>query len=202
MTRGAAPTNAAVVGILLAAGLGERYDPTRECSKLLQPVSAGRHVGTPIVAAAVRNLRTAVSRILAVVRPRSDPHQPRLHDLLHDEGCELVVCERAVAGMGASLACGIHASASADFWIVALGDMPAIDPATITAVAGALRAGHVTAAPVYRGQRGHPVGFSAQCLTELLRSDGDRGARAVLEKFPPHLIEVDDDGILIDIDFR
>ena len=57
VTRGTAPTNAAIVGILLAAGLGERYDPTRECSKLLQPVSAGRHVGTPIVAAAVRNLK-------------------------------------------------------------------------------------------------------------------------------------------------
>ena len=190
------------VAVLLAAGLGERYDPTGQSLKLLQPVQAGKHAGLPMVVAAARNLKSAVERTLAVVRPHNHPHQPRLHELLQREGCELVLCEQAAMGMGESLACGIHASTNAGAWIVALGDMPAIDPATIAAVASALRAGHVTAAPVYRGQRGHPVGFSAQCLTELLRSDGDRGARAVLEKFPPHLIEVDDDGILIDIDLR
>lgn len=196
------PSSAAIIGVLLAAGLGTRYDPTGECLKLLQPVSTGERTGVPIVVAAARNLRKALPRTLAVVRPRSDPHQPQLHDLLQHEGCELVVCERAADGMGASLACGIRASASAAAWMVALGDMPAIDPATIDAVASALRAGHVTAAPAYRGQRGHPVGFSAACIHELLRSDEDRGARAVLEKFAPHLIDVEDDGVLIDIDLR
>lgn len=190
------------VGVLLAAGLGRRYDPTGECLKLLQPAAVGSHAGLPIVVAAARNLRSAVTRTLVVVRPEDHPHQLQLHDLLRQEGCELVVCQRAEDGMGASLACGIHASADADGWIVALGDMPAIDPATIRAVVDALRAGHITAAPMYRGQRGHPVGFSARCLVELLRSNGDQGARAVLERFAPHLIAVDDDGILIDIDCK
>jgi molybdenum cofactor cytidylyltransferase len=192
----------AMVGVLLAAGLGTRYDPSGECLKLLQPALEGKHAGAPIVVAAARSLRTAVPRALAVVRPRDDPHQPQLHDLLQHEDCELVVCEKAMDGMGASLACGIRASAGATAWIVALGDMPAIDPETIYAVGEALRAGHITAAPAYRGQRGHPVGFAAKCLTELLRSDGDQGARRVLEEFPPHLIEVDDQGVLIDIDLR
>lgn len=182
--------------------MGERYDPTGECLKLLQPMHAGRHAGLPIVVAAVRNLRSAVARTLAVVRPGDHPHQPQLHDVLQQEGCELIVCERAVNGMGASLACGIHASADADGWMVALGDMPAIDPATVHAVADALRAGHITAVPVYRGQRGHPVGFAARCRAELLRSEGDQGARAVLEKYAPHLIAVSDDGVLFDIDRR
>lgn len=190
------------VGVLLCAGLGTRYDPTGESLKLLQPVRSGAHTGIPIVVAAARNLKTAVERTLAVVRPRDHPHQPQLHDLLQREGCELVICERAAVGMGASLACGIRASANSDAWIVALGDMPAIEPATISAVVQTLSAGHMTAAPAYRGQRGHPVGFSARCFSELLASDGDHGARAVLEKFPPHLIAGDDGGILIDIDHR
>lgn len=190
------------VGVLLAAGLGTRYDPTGECLKLLQPVAAGKHAGVLIVVAAARNLSAAVERTVAVVRPRDHPHQARLHDLLQREGCELVICERAVNGMGASLACGIKTSANAVAWIIALGDMPAIDPATINAVADALRAGHATTAPTYRGERGHPVGFSARCLAELLQCDGDHGARAVIETHPPHLIAVDDAGILIDIDHR
>lgn len=190
------------VGVLLAAGLGTRYDPTGDCLKLLQPVRAGRHAGDPIVVAAARNLQIAVERTLAIVRPPHHPHQAELHDLLRNEGCELVICEHAASGMGASLACGVQASANADGWIVALADMPAIEPASIGAVVQALRAGHATVAPAYKGRRGHPVGFAARCLADLIACHGDRGAHGVLEKFPPHLLDVDDDGILIDIDLR
>ncbi len=190
------------VGVLLAAGLGTRYDPTGECLKLLEPVRAGLYAGDPIVVAAARNLRTAVERTLAIVRPPHHPHQTELHDLLRKEGCELVVCEQAASGMGASLACGVRASADADGWIIALGDMPAIEPATISAVVQALRAGHATVAPAYQGRRGHPVAFAARCFEDLVACHGDRGAQGVLEKFPPHLLDVDDDGIVIDIDLR
>lgn len=190
------------VGVLLAAGLGSRYDPAGTRLKLLQPARGGRHGGIPIVAAAARNLMSAVDRTLAVVRPSNHPHQRELHALLEREGCELVVCEQADHGMGASLACGIRASRDAEAWIVALGDMPAIAPASIGAVADALRAGHATAAPTYRGQRGHPVGFSSRCQSSLLACEGDRGARAVLEAFTPHLIAVDDEGILVDVDYH
>lgn len=190
------------IGVLLAAGFGKRYDPTGECLKLLQPVQAGKHAGVSIVIAAARNLNTAVERTLAVVRPRVDPHQPQLHDLLQREGCELVVCERAIVGMGASLACGVRAATNASAWIVALGDMPAIDSTVVDAVAQALLAGYSTVAPAYQGQRGHPVGFSARCLDDLLACDGDHGARDVLDRFPPHLIAAKDNGILFDIDTR
>ncbi|MGH6609799.1 MAG: nucleotidyltransferase family protein [Burkholderiaceae bacterium] len=184
------------VGVLLAAGLGTRYDPSGNVFKLLQPAPDG----IPIVVAAARNLRSAVERVVAVVRPRGESHQSQLHDLLRQEHCELAVCERASEGIGVSLACGVRASEDADGWIVALGDMPQIGPATIAAVARALADGHTAAAPVYRGQRGHPVGFASRCLEDLLHSAGDQGARSVLEKFPPQLIEVDDPGILVDID--
>jgi len=190
------------VGVLLAAGLGTRYDPTGESLKLLQPAAGESHADVAIVATAARNLRSSVKRMLAVVRPRHHPHQAILHDLLQNEGCELVVCERAAEAMGTSPACGIAASGDADAWIAALGDMPAIDPDTIDAIADALRAGHRTAAPMYREQRGHPVGFSAACLSALINSSGDLGARSVLEEFPPHLIAVDDAGVLLDIDHR
>jgi molybdenum cofactor cytidylyltransferase len=192
----------APIGLLLAAGIGTRYDSTGQHLKLLQPVHAGKHGGVPIVAAAARNLKTAVARTLAVVRPRTHPHQLRLHNLLESEGCELVLCEHAADGIGASLACGVRAAANASGWIVALGDMPAVEPHTINAVMQALLQGHPTVAPTYEERLGHPVGFSAHCLADLLTCDGDQGARAVLEKFPPHLIAARDGGVLMDIDTR
>lgn len=188
------------VGVLLAAGLGTRYDPSGGSSKLLVPTQAGAHAGAPIVVAAARNLMAAVERVVAVVRPRDHAHQPHLHELLQNEGCELVICERAAEGMGASLSCGIRASSDAPAWIVALGDMPAIDPSTITAVVAALRAGYEAVAPTYKGQRGHPVGFSSACLAQLLASSGDQGARSVLRRSEVHLIDVVDARILVDVD--
>lgn len=105
-------------------------------------------------------------------------------------------------GMGASLACAIHASQDADGWIVALGDMPAIDPSIVESVAQALYEGHVTVAPIFQNRRGHPVGFSGRCLDDLLACDGDRGASRVLEKYPPHLVPANDNGIVVDVDTR
>src|SRR4030095_9695991 len=96
------------------------------------------------------------------------------------EGCELVVNDAADSGMGTSLACGVRASAHAGGWVIALGDMPAVQLSTGQAVAAALEEGAVTAAPFYDGQRGHPVGLAPVLLPQLLALSGDTGGRAVL----------------------
>lgn len=189
-----------LVGILLAAGLGTRFDPTGARLKLLEPAPAGAHAGRPLAVAAALNLRAAVDEVVAVVRPIDGDAQRSLHAALADAGCRLVVCERAGEGMGASLACGVLAASSADGWLIALADMPAIAPATIAAVARALRAGHAAAAPFVGGRRGHPVGFSRACFDQLARSTGDSGARGVFAEHPPFRVEVDDRGALLDID--
>jgi len=187
-------------GILLAAGLGARYDPTGRALKLLAPARRGPHVGVPMAAAAARTLRAAVSNVVAVVRPPDSPAQRQLHTILRRERCALAVCIDANAGMSASIACGIQATQSAAGWILALADMPAIEVSTVSAVIRLLRDGALTAAPTLRGQRGHPVGFAAKLRPELLALSGDTGARAVLLAHPPRLIAVDDPGVLYDVD--
>lgn len=188
----------AIVGVLLAAGIGHRYDPSGKRLKLLEAASGT--AGAPIAVAALRSLRAAVADVVAVVRPADDTAQQRLHRLLADEGVPLAVCPEARGGMGHSLACGVRARSSAAGWVIALADMPAVAPATIVAVRDALARGHPSAAPVHRGQRGHPVGFGRACRTELLSLTGDAGARGVLAAHPPLLIEVDDPGCLLDVD--
>lgn len=188
------------VGLLLAAGLGTRYDPSGTRLKLLEPSPAGIHAGVPIAAAAARTLRSVVSDVVAVVRPVDSPAQERLHGLLAAEGCRLVACAQARDGMGASLACGVNATADASAWIVALADMPAVRPTTIAAVYRALQDGAASAAPFFDGRRGHPVGFGHACFAELSALEADEGARSVLRTHPPRVIDVDDSGCLFDID--
>jgi len=189
-----------IVGVLLAAGIGHRYDPTGERLKLLEAAPGISATGVPIAAAALRNLRAAIADVIAVVRPADSAAQQRLHRLLAAEGARLVVCPDAADGMGRSLACGVGARSDAAGWLIALADMPAVSPSTIAAVRDAIAGGQAAAAPVHRGRRGHPVGFGRACLTELLGLAGDAGARSVLAAHPPLSIDVDDPGCLLDID--
>ena len=177
-------------GILLAAGASSRFGS----NKLLHPLSDG----TPIAIASARNLLAALPGSLAVVRPGSEV----LQALLREAGCEVIVCPRAEEGMGLSLAHAIAGSADAPGWVVALADMPFIRPDTITAVASRLEAGALIAAPALRGERGHPVGLSADLREELLVLQGDEGARSLLKRHAAfiQLVDVDDAGIHRDVD--
>jgi len=182
-------------GILLAAGYSKRFGS----NKLLQPLPAGSpHAGVPIAVAAARNLVEALPESIAVLRPRAQ----KLGQMLRDAGCNTVVCKNAAEGMGTSLAAGIRAAPEADGWVVALADMPFLRPETIRVIVKAIADGAAIAAPTYRGERGHPVGFARRFFEELSALHGDSGARALLDRHPDRVTthEVDDPGVLRDID--
>lgn len=177
-------------GILLAAGAGTRFG----ADKLLHPVADG----VPLAVAAARTLAAVLPGSLAVVRPGA----PELARWLAAQGLEVVVNPRAGQGMGASLARGVAAAREADGWVIALADMPWVQADTVAAVAGALAAGAVLAAPLYRGRRGHPVGIGREFLDELLALRGDAGARALLRREAGRLRELAtaDPGAVWDVD--
>lgn len=179
-------------GLLLAAGRGTRFDPRGDQNKLLAPLPGG----TLVAHAAASRLLACVSRVVAVVRPDADA----LADLLDEAGCDVVISTQAERGIGASLAAGVQASVDAKGWIVALADMPWIAPATLEAVARRLDAGASIIAPAYHGQRGHPVGFASAHGAALAALDGDTGARALLAAHEVTTIDVEDPGVLADID--
>ena len=101
--------------------------------------------------------------------------------------------------MGYSIACGVSARPDASGWLVLPGDMPMVEPATLQAVARELRH-HTVVYAQHRGQRGHPVGFAAELYSELILLDGDEGARRLVARYPAHGEELDDPGVLLDVD--
>ncbi len=177
-------------GILLAAGEGSRFGG----NKLLALTDRG----VPLAVAALRVLVVAGLDVVAVVRPGDSA----LAGLLEREGARVITPPEAGRGMGHSLAQGVAAAARAEGWILALADMPHVRSKTVIALCDALRQGRPLAAPVYMGRRGHPVGFARRYRPELLGLNGDRGARAVLQRHAEDLslIPVDDPGVVCDID--
>ena len=186
--RGQANLN--IVGLLLAAGSARRFGSDKLQHELPHGVS--------IAAQAARHLKLEIPRVVAVVRPDS----AELVTSLKQEGCEIVVCENAAEGMGASLACAARAAGEADGYLIALADMPFLRRTTIAAVRDALAAGAPLAAPYFRARRGHPVGLARRFYQELLTLRGDEGAKRVIAASEKQMVKipVGDPGALRDID--
>jgi molybdenum cofactor cytidylyltransferase len=178
-------------GVLLAAGAARRFGG----GKLAQPLPGST---TALVVAAWRNLVAVLPDSIAVCRP----DDAVVRSLLARHGIPHVTCPEADLGMGHSLARGVEAAQPAAGWLIALGDMPCVAPASISAVAEALRQGAGIAIPVHAGQRGHPVGFAARFGTALRALQGDAGARAVVQANAGavKLVPLEDAGILADVD--
>lgn len=102
-------------------------------------------------------------------------------------------------GMGDSIAAAVRATPQANGWLILPADLPLIQPETLRRVATAL-AEHDVVIPVYRGQRGHPVGFSARCSSALSNLRGERGAASVIRLYAALELTVDDIGCVSDID--
>jgi molybdenum cofactor cytidylyltransferase len=187
----------APLGILMAAGRGRRFDPAGARNKLLQILPSGE----PVVVASARKLLAALPRVVAVVAPQDGG----VAALLAQLGCEVTLCADADSGMAASLVQALrHSLAGArhapEAWLVALGDMPHVAPATLAALRDALVAGAPIVAPVHAGRRGNPVGFGRVHLDALLALEGDQGARRLLQTCPVTEVAVQDPGIFLDID--
>ena len=177
------------VVVVLAAGRGSRFASSTH--KLLQPLGSTTvlgqtlgHVlasGLPLVVVTTPTLAAEASRTVAsrdvVVIPET----------------------QAALGMGRSLAAGVAARSDGAGWLILPADMPLVQPSTLDAVAAAL-AHHPVAFAQHLGRRGHPVGFAAELYSELRLLTGDEGARRLLARYPASAVDVDDAGVLMDVD--
>ena len=176
--------------VVLAAGAGSRYRGTRH--------KLSENLGGETVL--VRTLRNAIASDMAVVLVVSEALIGAAEGLVAP--ADMVVVEprqQTGWGMGDSIAAGVSIHSSASGWLVLPGDMPLVKPSSLRAVADALDQQPIAYAQ-HRGRRGHPVGFGAELFSELMMLKGDEGARRLLARYPTAAVELDDAGVLFDID--
>lgn len=185
--------NARPTVIVLAAGRGSRFVGTDH--KLAQNLGGLTVLGTTLRQAIASQLPVVVvtTDALAAVARRSVAARDIV--LVPEVGSDA----RLALGMGYSIAAGVGARPDAGGWLVLPGDMPRIQPATLASVAREL-ASHPIVYPQFKGRRGHPVGFSSELYSELAELSGDEGARRVIARYPSYALNLDDPGVLIDVD--
>ncbi len=179
--------------IVLAAGRGSRFRGLHH--KLMQGLGASSVLAT--------TLSNALATQLPVLVVTTEP----LAELVsrHVATRDMVVLPSVGSpasqelGMGYSIAAGVAARSNASGWLILPADMPMVRTSTLLAVASELDS-HAIAYAQHRGLRGHPVGFAAELYSELVMLSGDEGARRLVARYPAQGVEVDDPGVLLDVD--
>jgi len=179
--------------IVLAAGRGSRFLGADH--KLAQRLGSATVLAT--------TLRTAVATQFRVIAVTTEPFADVARRSVAAR--DVVVLPEVGSpggeqlGMGYSISSGVAASHDAAGWLILPGDMPIVQAATLRAVAEQLGQ-HPVVYAQYHGRRGHPVAFASELYSELTGLRGDEGARRLVARYPAFGLEVDDAGVLIDVD--
>lgn len=185
-----------VCAIVLAAGQGCRYREHRDEDKLL---AASRDVSDapPVLAETLNALAGMTERLLVVTRDDN----PGLLAWLECHAGRFDAETLAVRtnGLGHSLAQAVAHRPARRGWLVVLGDMPYVRRDSIARIVTDIQPQRLVV-PTYQGRRGHPRGIGADYLHRLLALEGDRGAQELFASAAVEEIELNDPGVLQDID--
>jgi molybdenum cofactor cytidylyltransferase len=123
---------------------------------------------------------------------------------LDAQSARIVLNPNHAAGLSSSLQAGLAALAPAtDAAFIALADQPYVRAETYSALRNAYtRTRAPIVVPTHNGARGNPVLLARSIFPELMKLEGDVGARAVFAHHAGEILRVpvDDPGILIDFD--
>lgn len=171
-----------MVGIIPAAGRSRRMGR----DKLLLPVG-----GTPLLA---RVTDALLGGELAEVRVVIPPVAPELRKALAGRPVRFVINPAAGGRMLDSVRCGLRELPAACRWVlVAPADLPGLSGELVRQVATAAASAppeRSLVVPVHSGRRGHPIGFAASHVAELLAGHDDAGLRGLLQTHSEAVLEV------------
>ncbi len=186
-----------VAAVILAAGMSRRMGTPKQLLRI---------GGRGLLEHVLENVRRSrVEEVVLVLGFAAEEIQRGLSLA----GVKTVLNPAYEAGMGTSLRTGLAALGERTrAALVVLADQPFVQPATLDRLIvrhARLQAESVfpqIVLPLYKGFRGNPVLLDRSVFPELMSLNGDVGCRAI---FGSHLenivkVEVDDPGILLDID--
>ncbi|MEM7434413.1 MAG: molybdopterin-binding/glycosyltransferase family 2 protein [Myxococcota bacterium] len=181
-----------IATIVLAAGSSKRMG---DMNKLLLPID-----GVPMVARVVDAVAQSRSAETIVVTGH-DPNA--IMNALEGRDVRFAHNDRYTDGMGTSVACGFEALGDDyDGALVALGDMPWIDPDVVDRLISAFSPdGDLSIyIPMFGRKRGNPVLWGSRHFPELQQLTGDVGGKSLFRRYPEAICDVDVPTAAVNID--
>lgn len=123
---------------------------------------------------------------------------------LEGSGAEIVLNARHDEGMLTSVQAGVTAApADTEWYLIALGDQPSLQPATVERLLAEAETGDATIlVPSYGGRRGHPLLIRATYREEIGSLDGAVGLKELLLRHSEAVrhVVLPEEGVLYDMD--
>lgn len=189
--------NKRVGAVVLAAGQSARMGEPKQLLRVGERTVLERTLA---------HVRAAdVGEIVLVLGDSAEEIRRELPAGLSD-GLRIVVNQQYEEGMASSLREGLSAlSKQMDAALIVLADQPFVRSETIDRIIERYRSSDAEIViPVYDGQRGNPVLLDRSVFPEAMALRGDTGFRAIFGSHADGIekIDVDDPGVLLDIDDR
>jgi molybdenum cofactor cytidylyltransferase len=186
---GTLETDADLEGVILAAGFSSRTG----VFKMGLPLA-----GKTLIEHTIQRMIDFCSRVIVVGGHNSE----RITGITKTyANVQVVLNPYYRTGMFSSVKEGVR-HVKAKWFFFTPGDYPLVKKTTYQSLLAACRAypGETIFIPVCRGRKGHPILMKGFLVKELLREPDDSNLREFIGRngFTP--VEVDDDGILVDID--
>jgi molybdenum cofactor cytidylyltransferase len=173
-----------VEGVVLAAGLSSRAG----AYKMELPLG-----DKTLIERSIEGMLEVASRILVVVGWKAE----RVRDLLAGyPQVEIVLNEAYAEGMFSSVRAGI-ARVRAERFFLLPGDHALVGAAVYRQL---LAVPSDIAIPTYKGRKGHPILTAGRLIPDILDQPPESTLRDYVNRKGYALVEVDEEGILIDVD--
>lgn len=159
--------------------------------------------GTTIIETVIRNvIQSKVNSTMVVLGADRD----EIRKVIGNLPVEWCFNRDYEQGMLSSVICGFRAlPEDTDAVLVLLGDQPCISPEVINRLIEAFNeSSRGIVIPLHKNRRGHPLIVDMKYRDEIEQLDPQQGLRSLMPRFPDDVLEVqvDDPGILMDIDTR
>jgi molybdenum cofactor cytidylyltransferase len=190
------PRDAARIGaIILAGGSSARMGRAKQLLALGD---------STVLEQTIANVRGAEVHEIVLVLGASAEDIGRQLPLSLLKGLKVVVNQAYGEGMSSSLRAGVSAlDQDTEAALIVLGDQPFIRSQTMDQTIRAYRGDQAQIViPSFQGRRGNPVLLDRSVFSEVMALAGDIGCRAIFDKHLERIanVEVEDEGILLDID--
>ncbi len=180
----------AIFAIVLAAGGSTRFGRTKQ----LEPFE-----GLPLAAGALRKAESVCGPRTVLVVGKDWQEVAAACEPLQGF---FVVNEDYEHGMASSIACAVRAvTGSADAILLMMADLPLVTAEHLSKLGEVwTESPHAIVASAFEGTLGPPVVFPKSDFAALLRLQGDRGARPVIEANRDRVLSLNCDEAAFDID--
>lgn len=183
-----------IAGLILAAGASTRMGKPKQLLPLKETTLL-QHICTEAA-------NSQLDRVFLILGCHAEEIKRALHPILSHKKLKIINNKDYAQGISASIVAGVSEVADVyDHVMILLADMPHIDATLINLLLQRYLNSHLPLAAIrFKSKRSHPVAFSRSLYPELLKLQGDVGARSLFRKYRDQTCLVEPDASYDDCD--